>query len=83
MHILLEGVIPYNLKAMLKSYAYVKKYISIKTINQPILSFKFSWSESKSKPCPLSSNMLCDEGHIHQTGINHIYMYRIAQNFDE
>ena len=78
MHVLLEGVIPYNLKAMLKSYVSVKRYISIEIINQRMSSFKFSWSESKSKPCSLSSNMLRDEGHIHQqvaTYINHILEY--------
>ena len=76
MHVLLEGVIPYNLKAMLKSYVRVKGYISIEIINQRILSFKFSWSESKSKPCSLSSKMLRDEGRIQQTGIKHTSIYR-------
>ena len=77
MHILLEGVIPYNLKAMLISYVYVKGYISIQTINQRILSFNFSWSESKSKPCPLSANMLRDEGRINQTGSQLAYIIHL------
>ena len=69
MHILLEGVMPYSVKAMLQSFVAVKHYFNINIINQRILSFKFSWSECRSKPSLISLNILHDDGNIHQSGI--------------
>lgn len=68
MHILLEGVIPYSVKAMLQSFVCVKHYFTINSINQRILSFKFSRTESRSKPSQIPSNILHDDGSIHQSG---------------
>lgn len=36
MHILLEGVIPYSVKAMLQSFVSVKHYFTINSVNQKI-----------------------------------------------
>ena len=69
MHILLEGVIPYSMKAMLQSFVNVKCYFTIDFINQRISSFKFSWSECRSRPSQMSSNILHDDDNIHQSGI--------------
>ena len=66
MHMLLEGVIPHTLKAMLQSFICVKRYFTIDTVNAKVLSFSFSRSESKSKPCPLLSKILNGKGSIDQ-----------------
>lgn len=68
MHIMLEGVVPYTMKAMLHSYTSIKGYFSLYDVNQRILHFKFSRAESKSKPTEISLNSLHDEGRYHQSG---------------
>lgn len=68
MHIILEGVVPYTMKAMLHSYINVKRYFTLYDVNQRILHFKYSRAESKSKPTQISSNSLRDEGSLHQSG---------------
>lgn len=75
MHVLLEGVIPQTMKAMLQSFVCVKHYITIDTVNAKILSFNFSRSESKNKPCRLSSKILNGEGSINQTGRFYYYQH--------
>jgi len=69
MHILLEGVIPYTVKAMLQSFVYKENFFSINYVNRKISSFKFSRSESKNKPSQISSNVLSDDGKISQSGM--------------
>ena len=69
MHILLEGVIPYTIKAMLQSFVRDKHFFTIECVNQKLLSFKFSRSESRSKPSQISPNILHDDGNINQSGI--------------
>jgi len=69
MHILLEGVIPYTMKAMLQSFVCVKRYFTIDNLNKKILNFKFSRSESKCKPSPISSHVLHDDDNISQSGM--------------
>lgn len=71
MHIVLEGVIPYTLKAMLQSYVSEKRYFSLYELNQKILHFKYSRAESKSKPSQIPGNILRDEGSLHQSGIQY------------
>ena len=68
MHLLLEGVIPHTLKAMLHSFVRDKCYFTIDSIDARILSFNFSRSESKNKPCSLSAKILNNKGSINQTG---------------
>ena len=68
MHILLEGVIPYTVKAMLQSFICVKHFFTIDRLNQRISSFKFSRTECRSKPSPIPSSILHDDGSIHQSG---------------
>lgn len=69
MHILLEGAIPYTVKAMLQSFVCEKGFFTLDYINQKLLSFKFSRSESRNKPSQISSNILNNDGNIHQSGI--------------
>ena len=80
MHVLLEGAIPYTMKAMLYCFVIENKFVSINTINEIIQSFKYSVSESSDKPCPLSSNSL-EEGRIHQTGMySELSVYSVEDN---
>ena len=69
MHILLEGVLPYTIKVMLQSFVCKNHFFTIEYVNQKISSFKFSRSESKSKPSQISSNVLNDDGKINQSGM--------------
>jgi len=69
MHILLEGVLPYTIKAMLQSFVCKNHFFTIEYVNQRISSFKFSQSESKSKPSQIFSNVLNDDGKINQSGM--------------
>lgn len=81
MHIIIEGAIPYTLKAMSQSFISTKRYFTISTISEKIMWFKFSSTESQSKPCTISSNILNGEGSIHQSGTQNfvrIYYYVIA-----
>ena len=82
MHVLIEGAIPYTLKAMLQSLISDKNYFTISIINEKITYFKFSRTESKSKPRAISSKILNGEGSIHQSGTQifsmcslYIYIY--------
>ena len=70
MHILLEGVLPYTIKAMLKSYVYAKQYVTIYDINDRMSHFKYSRAEAKNKPSQISSNNLNEDGRLNQTGIH-------------
>ena len=69
MHILLEGVLPYIMKLMLKSFIFTKKYFSIDFLNDRITCFTFSRSEARDKLCPLIARNLQPDGKIHQEGI--------------
>ena len=62
MHILLEGVLPYTIKAMLQSFVLENHFFNIKYLNQKLSSFKFSRSESKNKPSRISPSVLIDDG---------------------
>ena len=68
MHVLLEGVVPYTMKATLQNFISEKRFFSIDYVNRKLLSFKFSRSESRNKPSQLSSNILHDDGKISQSG---------------
>ena len=77
MHILLEGVLTYTIKAMLKSYVYAKQYVTIYDINDRISHFKYSRAEAKNKPSQISSNSLKEDGRLNQTGIHIILSWII------
>lgn len=50
MHVLLEGVVPYELSLMLKSFVNNKKYFSAHLLNDRIASFAYSMHEAIDKP---------------------------------
>jgi len=50
MHILLEGVIPFELKLMLKAFVLDKNYFDLDDLNERLNSFAFGRIESRTKP---------------------------------
>lgn len=50
MHVLLEGVIPYELSMMLYNFISEEKYFTLDTLNDRIACFSYSSQELKDKP---------------------------------
>ena len=50
MHILFEGVIPLEVKLMLKVFIWEKKYFSLNFLNDRIQNFSYGKKENRSKP---------------------------------
>lgn len=57
MHVLLEGVIPYELLLMLTSFVNDQKYFSVHLLNDRIASFAYSTHEGTNKPSPIKSTV--------------------------
>ena len=53
MHLLLEEVVPYEIKLMLKDFITIKKYFDLDFLNDRIVSFTYSPEEAKDKPPPI------------------------------
>lgn len=53
MHVLLEGIVPYELSLLLTEYITVKKYFSVEKLNDRIASFQYSTQEAKNIPTPV------------------------------
>lgn len=62
MHVLLEGVIPYELSLLLHCFIAEKKFFSITTLNDYIASFEYSTQEAKNKPSLIKSQSLSSNG---------------------
>lgn len=68
MHDLLEGVLPYETKELIK-YFISENVITLKELNSAIESFPYVGSDSKNKPIPISSSTLHSADHLlKQTG---------------
>ena len=67
MHVLLEGVVPYTIKCLLRSLICDKKYLTLNLLNERIYCFGYSRIESRNKPCELKDSVL-NEGNLGQTG---------------
>lgn len=52
-HDLFEGVVPFEL-ALCLSLLIQKKYFTLSTLNEAILSFKFKWSDKTNRPHPVA-----------------------------
>ena len=55
MHVLLEGVIPYELVHMLTYFVVNRKYFKIDQLNDRITCFAYSNQEAKDKPSPIKA----------------------------
>ena len=58
MHVLLEGVIPYELKLMLACFIMDEKYFTCVQLKERIEFFTFSTQEGKDKPSPIKPKTL-------------------------
>ena len=53
MHVLLEGVIPYEVSLMLYNFVTEEKYFSMQLLNDRIEWFSYSSQKAKDKPSPI------------------------------
>lgn len=53
MHVLLEGVIPYEVTLMLRDFVIDRKYLTPTRLNDRIACFSFTGQEAKDKPSPI------------------------------
>ena len=66
MHDLLEGVIPLEMKLLLK-YLFSQKCITLDIINQRLQCFAFGYSEIGSRPVPLSTTAFDNDSKLRQS----------------
>ena len=62
MHILLEGVLPYELVQMLTCFVVNRKYFTIDQLNDRITCFACSNQEAKDKPLPVKAQVVSSSG---------------------
>ena len=67
MHIILEGVLPLELKLLLR-YLSVQNFVSVHHLNIRIESFQYGYSSKASKPSALDPAHI-QEGKIRQSGM--------------
>jgi hypothetical protein len=60
MHDLLEGVVPFELKLILSSFIYDKKYFTLEDLNARPASYDYGYGDRKNKPTLLSEGELRD-----------------------
>jgi len=70
MHIMLEGVVPYELKLMLTEYVTNRNYFTVGFLNDRIACFPYSSRDLADKPVPISDNQLIagSKQKFHQSG---------------
>jgi len=61
MHNLLEGIIPFELKLILASFIFDKKYFSLQMLNARLANFDYGYLNRKNKPTALSKTELRDQ----------------------
>ena len=65
MHVLLEGVLPFEIKLLLHNFTSIKCFFSLNHFNARLESFQFGYNESK--PSKIEMSHLVD-GNLHQSG---------------
>ncbi|CAJ1050800.1 uncharacterized protein LOC127420693 isoform X2 [Xyrichtys novacula] len=63
MHIILEGVAPYEIKCVLKQLV-LSGHMNLDTLNSAIIGFNYSPLDARDKPCPISVNTLTSDDNI-------------------
>ncbi len=58
MHVLFEGVVPYELSLLLVDFVTVRKYFSIDTLNDRMTCFEYTNEEARDKPTLINSQKL-------------------------
>lgn len=70
MHDMLEGVVQYECKEMLKIFVYEKKYFSGDVLTARIARFDYGYFNDKNKPTPFSHKVLKSENNtLKQKGL--------------
>ena len=70
MHVLFEGVMPYETKLLLRVLLDEKKYLSINDLNQRLDSFDYGYMDSKNKPTLIvRENINCSDAKFKQSGV--------------
>ena len=62
MHILLEGVVPYEMLLLLTSFVTCQKLFSVEFLNDRISCFTYSTNEAKDKPSPIKLQVFVSGG---------------------
>lgn len=79
MHILLEGIVPYELVLMLISFITDHKYFSLQLLNDRIACFAYSANETKDKPSPVRSQALVSRGtSLSQSGEFFVFVIHVC-----
>ena len=69
MHDVLEGVLQYVCKEMLKEFIFKEKYISLEQLNERIVYFDYGYFNDSNKPSPISRQTLkSDNNNLKQKG---------------
>ena len=66
MHVLLEGVLPLEIKLLLYNFTSIQKLFSVDDFNSRLEAFQFGYSESKPSRIDLSH---LSDGNLHQSGM--------------
>jgi len=61
MHDLLEGIVPFELKLILASFIFDKKYFSLQVLNARLASFDYGYLNRRNKPTALIESELRDQ----------------------
>ena len=70
MHIILEGMLPLEVRLMLTSFIKDKKYFDVQFLNDRILKFYHGRTESRNKPPKeFTLKSLCSDGKLHLSGM--------------
>ena len=69
MHDILEGVLQYTTKEVLKVYILKKKFFSLECLNNRIAAFDYGYHNDKNKPAQiLRKRLLSDDNSLKQHG---------------
>jgi hypothetical protein len=77
MHILLEDIVPHNLKVTLYYFVTVDKYFTCNLLNSAIDGFKYSYLHRTNKPERTERNQIAGDGTIKQTAAAMLILVQI------
>jgi hypothetical protein len=73
MHDILEGVLQYVCKEMLKEFIFKDKYLTIDQLNERIGCFDYGYFNDRNKPSPIARQTLkSDTNSLKQKGVYHL-----------
>ena len=76
MHDQLEGVLPLEIKLLLKKYVREEEYFTVETLNERIQKFDYGPPDMSNKPSPIKQQALSnDSASLSQSGAYHGVKY--------